>query len=284
MPQIGPYTLHTIDCGRFRLDGGAMFGIIPQNLWARRMPPDQSNRIRMCMRCLLLEGNDQLILIDTGAGDKYDQRFRDIYALETYPLTESIHQAGFHVDEITDVILTHLHFDHAGGSTQYCGDHRVVPTFPNAIYHLQCDHLSEARNPNVREHASFFPENFGPLLSTGQLATHSGSKILYPGIEVIVVNGHTTAQQLVKIIGEQGTLLFCADLLPTIHHLRGPWIMAYDVRPLVTITEKFNILNEAYHQNWHLFFEHDPDVEVASVQKTDGDFTTVMPRMLRELF
>jgi len=283
MPQIGPYTLHTIDCGRFRLDGGAMFGIIPQALWSRRMPPDQRNRIGMCMRSLLLEAKDQLILIDTGAGDKYDQRFRDIYALETSTLTESIQQSGFHVDDVTDVILTHLHFDHAGGSTQYSGD-RVVPTFSNAIYHLQQDHLLEARNPSIREKASFMPQNFEPIATNGQLKTHSGSKMLYPGLEVIVVNGHTTAQHLVKITGEQGTLLFGADLIPTVHHLRGPWVMAYDVRPLSTIREKSRILHDAYHQNWHLFFEHDPDTEVASVRETDGDYATQMPRTLHELF
>ena len=260
-----------------------MFGIIPKALWARRMPPDHRNRIQMCMRSLLLEAKDRLILIDTGAGDKYDQRFRDIYALETSTLMESILQSGFHADDITDVILTHLHFDHAGGSTHDRGDH-LVPTFPNAIYHLQYDHLLEARNPSIREQASFMSQNFEPLAATGQLKTHSGSQVLYPGVEVIVVHGHTTAQQLVKISGEQGTLLFCADLFPTIHHVRGPWIMAYDVRPLVTIKEKTKILHHADHQNWHLFFEHDPDVEVATVQETDGGFTTDSPRTLHELF
>ncbi|MCY4158252.1 MAG: MBL fold metallo-hydrolase [Bacteroidetes bacterium] len=155
MPQIGGYTLHTIECGRFRLDGGAMFGIIPQVLWARKIPPDNRNRIPMCMRSLLLEGSSRIVIIDVGAGDKYDARFRNIYALEENTLLSSLAKAGFSADDVTDVILTHLHFDHAGGTT-YLRSGQIEPVFRNAVYHLQLDHLKEARKPNIREQASFF--------------------------------------------------------------------------------------------------------------------------------
>ena len=283
MLKVGPYTLHTIDCGRFRLDGGAMFGIIPRVLWSRHMQPDERNRIRMCMRSLLLLGEGRVILIDNGAGNKYDRRFRDIYALEESTLKKSLQKAGFSADDVTDVILTHLHFDHAGGSTDRVGS-RIVPQFKNAIYHLQYDHLNSARNPNIRERASFFSDNFEPLVATGQLKTHQGDETVFPCIDLIVVNGHTTAQQLVKISGQQGTLVFCADLLPTVHHLRGPWVMAYDVRPLITVKEKDRFLRQALAQQWQLFFEHDPDVEVASLQETEKGIVASVFRPLHELF
>lgn len=283
MPQIGPYTLHTVECGRFRLDGGAMFGIIPRVLWARRMPPDDRNRISMCMRSLLLEGDGHVILIDNGAGNKYDARFKDIFALEGCTLDDSLKKAGFVAEDVTDVILTHLHFDHAGGSTTYDGG-RVVPKFKNATYHLQRGHLDSARTPNIRERASFLPDNFEPLAATGQLRTHQGEGQLYPGIDLMVVNGHTTAQQLVRISGKEGTVVFCADLLPTVHHLRAPWVMAYDVRPLTTVAEKAHFLDNALAEQWQLFFEHDPEVTVASLQETEKGIITSSHRRLEQLF
>lgn len=260
-----------------------MFGIIPKALWAGRIPPDDRNRIPMCMRSLLLEGDGRVILIDNGAGDKYDDRFREIYALEPCTLEASLASAGFSTDDVTDVILTHLHFDHAGGSTHQSSS-KIVPRFKNATYHLQQMHLEEARVPNIRERASFIPENFEPIAANGQFQTHYGEGTVCPGVDLLVVNGHTTAQQLVKISGKQGTLVFCADLLPTMHHLRGPWIMAYDVRPLMTVKEKGAFLTRAHAQQWHLFFEHDPEVVVASLEETEKGITACLPRSLNELF
>ncbi len=282
MPKIGAYTLHAIESGQFRLDGGAMFGIIPRVLWERRTPPDERNRIQMCMRSLLMEGNGHVILIDAGAGNKYSERFRDIYALEESTLKVSLEQAGFCTDDVTDVILTHLHFDHAGGGTERNRE-EIVPAFKNATYHLQEDHLEEARNPNIREKDSFFSDNFEPLVATGQMKTHQGGSEIFQGIELLVMNGHTKAQQLVKISGQEGTVVFCADLLPTVHHLRGPWIMAYDVRPLLTVQEKETFLREAHDRGWQLFFEHDPEVAVASLHETEKGITACMPRPLNEL-
>lgn len=283
MSQIGPYALHAIECGRFRLDGGAMFGIIPRVLWERRIPPDDRNRIQVSMRSLLLEGDGRLILIDNGAGNKYGQRFRDIYALEGCLLEASLKKAGFSVEDVTDVILTHLHFDHAGGSTDRRGS-RIIPKFKNAIYHLQQHHLEAARNPNIRERASFFAHNFEPLVATGQLKTHLGEGSIFPGVDLLVMNGHTAAQQLVKISGREGTIVFCADLLPTIHHLRGPWVMAYDVQPLITMKEKEMFLRKALEHQWQLFFEHDPEVTIASLHETEKGIATCMTRSLSEVF
>ena len=285
MPQIGPYTLHTIETGRFRLDGGAMFGIVPKTLWERRLAPDARNRITLNMRCLLLEGDGRLILIDNGVGDKYDARFQDIFAIDhrEHTLGGALGAAGFSTADVTDVILTHLHFDHGGGSTLRRGD-RLVPAFPNATYHVQRKHLAWARQPNLREKASFLPDNIEPLAASGQVNQIDGAGSLFLGVEVMLVNGHTEAQQMVKIAGPEGTLVFVADLLPTSHHVRGPWIMAYDVRPLVTLQEKTVFLDQALAGGWHLFFEHDPDVAVADLQQTERGIAPAHPRTLDELF
>lgn len=285
MPQIGPYTLHTIETGRLGLDGGAMFGIIPKPLWERRIPPDAQNRIPLNMRCLLLEGDGRVILVDNGLGDKYDNKFKSIYAVDHdhSDLQGSLDAAGFSTADVTDVILTHLHFDHCGGSTRREGD-RLALTFPNATYHVQEAHWHWARNPNAREQGSFFEENLEPLAASDQLHLVDGEQDLFPGVTVLTVNGHTEAQQLVKISGAEGTLVFVADLLPTSAHLRAPWIMAYDVRPLVTLQEKQDFLERALAEGWHLFFEHDPEVAVASLQQTPKGIDVKAPRSLDELF
>lgn len=284
MPQVGPYTLHSLETGRFRLDGGAMFGIIPKVLWSRRIAPDDRNRIPLHMRCLLLEGDGRLILIDDGLGDKYDAKFADLFAIDPdHPtLLEALHAAGFDAADVTDVILTHLHFDHCGGSTTR-RDSRLVTTFPNAQYHVQREHWEWARDPNDRESASFLDENLAPLDASGQLHLIDGENELFPGVSLMVVNGHTHAQQLVRISGSEGSLVFVADLLPTVHHLRGPWIMAYDVRPLVTLDEKASFLECAAREGWHLFFEHDPHTAVASLARTERGIEAVALRSLDEL-
>ena len=262
-----------------------MFGVVPKPLWQRRLTPDERNRIPLNMRCLLLEGDGRLILIDNGVGDKYDAKFQDIFAIdhEEHTLHGALEDAGFTANDVTDVILTHLHFDHCGGSTTRRGD-GLVPTFPNATYHVQGVHLDWARQPNEREKASFLPQNIEPLVASGQVNRIDGEGVLFPGVEVRLVNGHTEAQQMVKITGPEGTLVFVADLMPTLHHLRGPWIMAYDVRPLVTLREKQAFLDEALDGGWHLFFEHDPEVAVASLHQTERGITAVYPRSLGELF
>ena len=284
MPKIGPYTLYCIETGRFALDGGAMFGIVPKPLWERRISADARNRIPLHMRCLLLEGEGRLILIDNGIGDKFGAKFRDIYAVDTAygELHQSLKQAGFAAEEVTDVILTHLHFDHCGGSTRQVGD-RLDVVFPHATHHVQQAHWDWARNPNPRERASFLAENLEPLAASGQLHLVDGDGELFPGLAVRTVHGHTEAQQLVRVSGPEGTLVYVADLLPTAAHLPLPWVMAYDVRPLVSIREKETFLKEAVAGGWQLFFEHDPYHEVVGLQTTEQGIAVAEARPLAEL-
>ena len=284
MPQLGPYTLYTIETGRFGLDGGAMFGVVPKPLWEKRIAPDERNRIPLAMRCLLLEGNDRLILIDTGLGDTYTDKFADIFAIdhEHSELHRSLEAAGVSAADITDVVLTHLHFDHGGGCTTRRNGMPAL-TFPNATHYVQRAHWDWAQNPNPREKNSFLEENLAPLASTAQLHLLDGDGPLFDNVAVRTVFGHTEAQQLVKIDGDGQTLVFVADLLPTTAHVPLPYVMGYDVRPLQTIKEKEAFLNEAHAEGWHLFFEHDPEVAVANLQEGAKGLETTNHRPLTEL-
>lgn len=284
MPKIGEYTLHTIETGRFGLDGGAMFGIVPKPLWERKIPADAKNRIPLNMRCLLIEGDGRLMLIDNGLGDKYDEKFSDIFAVdhEYAELNRSLNALGYSVDDVTDVIITHLHFDHCGGSTKRNGDHLDI-VFKNARHLVQKSHWDWAQHPNVRERNSFLKENLMPLESSGLLEFLDGNAEIAPGISVFTANGHTEAMQLVKISDQDTTLVYTADLLPTHAHIPSAWNMAYDLFPMTTIKEKEAFLKEACDNNWHLFFEHDPEVEVASLAATNRGVKIVDKRPLVEL-
>lgn len=285
MPTIGNYKLHVVETGTFGLDGGAMFGVVPKPLWERRIKPDERNRIPLAMRCMLIEGSDKLILVDNGIGDKYDPKFAGLYNIdhETYNLDASLEKLGFGKDEVTDVILTHLHFDHAGGSTRHRGDDLEI-VFPNATFHVQQAHWESANAPNPRESASFFRENLEPLASSGQLNLLDGPRQLFDGISVDTFSGHSEAMQTVTVHSESSTLVFCADLLPTSHHLAPAWTMGYDVRPLVTMQEKADFLSEAIDKGWKLFFEHDPFVQVGDVEFDDRNRPVVInQRSLEEL-
>ena len=284
MPTLGDYTLHAIETGRFALDGGAMFGIVPKPLWSRRIEPDARNRIPLAMRCLLLASSDRVVLVDTGIGDKHDAKFADIFAVDHAhsDLHGSLREAGYSADDVTDVILTHLHFDHAGGATRRQGE-RLAPTFANARYHVQRRQWDWARDPNPRERGSFLEENMTPLEASGQLVLHDGDGEILPGIEARLVHGHTEAQQLVLVRGASTTLAFAADLLPTSHHLAAAWGMAYDVRPLVTIEEKAAFLDEAQRGGWTLFLEHDPDVALVDLHDGERGIEAAHPRPLDEL-
>ena len=274
--KIGPYTLHEIHAGQLRLDGGAMFGIVPKPLWERRIPADDRNRIPLATRCLLLEGDGRVVLIDNGVGDKYDAKFADIYGVdqESADLHRSLAEAGFSVDDVTDVILTHLHFDHCGGSTTRDADGTLRVVFPNATFHVQRAHWTWAHE-SPREGASFLPENLDPLEASGQLHLVDGPGPMLPGIEALIVDGHTRGQQLLKISDDEQTLLYAADLLPTAAHVPLLWVMAYDVAPLDTISEKEEILDQAVREGWTVFFEHDTETATARIEKSERGFQVV---------
>ncbi|MEN2992937.1 MAG: MBL fold metallo-hydrolase [Bacteroidia bacterium] len=266
--------LYAVETGRFALDGGAMFGVVPRVIWEKLIPPDARHRIPMAMRALLIEAGNRLLLVDVGVGHKYTPKFADLYAIDhsTYTLEGELRKLGFTPADVTDVILTHLHFDHAGGSTQRQNG-QLVPTFPNARYYLQRSHWEWAHNPNPRERASFFPENYDPLAESGQLVLLEGETELLPNIYIRVVHGHTEGQQLVEVRYKDHILLYGADLFPTSAHLPLPYVMAYDIRPLVTFEERQRILPWLVRERVLVFYEHDPFIECSTVvEKEPGRY------------
>jgi glyoxylase-like metal-dependent hydrolase (beta-lactamase superfamily II) len=271
--QLGGYQLDIVHAGFLRLDGGAMFGIVPRNLWQRRIPPDEQNRIPLAMRCLMLRGHGRTILIDNGLGNKYDEKFGSIFGVdqESFNLHRSLEAVGVAAEDVTDVILTHLHFDHAGGSTTRNAEGELVLTFPNATHHLQRTQWAWAHE-SPREQASFLAENLDPLEASGKLNLLDGGEAPFPDIRMIVVDGHTRGQQLPVISGEEGTLLYAADLLPTSAHIQLLWIMAYDVAPLDSLSEKKRVLDEAVDGEWLVFFEHDPEIAAGRIVRTDQGY------------
>ncbi|MEZ0539906.1 MBL fold metallo-hydrolase [Fibrella arboris] len=266
-------TVQTIDTGFFKLDGGAMFGVVPKPLWQKKNPADEQNRCNWAMRCLLIESGNRLILVDTGIGTKQDEKFFGHYALNgDATLLSSIQKAGYSVSDITDVLLTHLHFDHVGGAVERVGE-TLRPTFPAASYWTHPAHWEWAVRPNPRERASFLRENILPLQQSGQLRFVNDTYLNVPGLELLYVDGHTEKMALPKLtLGEQ-TVVFCADLIPSAGHLPLPYVMSYDVRPLLTMTEKEQLLAQAAAENWVLVFEHDPVIEAATVHQTEKGVT-----------
>jgi glyoxylase-like metal-dependent hydrolase (beta-lactamase superfamily II) len=285
--EIGSYHIIPISTGIFGLDGGAMFGTVPKILWEKLIPADAQNRIPMEARALLLKSTDpqqkKNILIDCGNGrdftekfgDKLGPKFAQMYNIDPQgpSLLKSLKNAGITCDEITDVIFTHLHFDHCGGGTVW-SDGRIAPQFPNATYYVQKENLLTAQSPNIRERASYLAQNFAPLLEMGCLKVLDGPREeLLPGISVGISNGHTRGQQWVKVSDSKNTLIYCGDVIPTSAHVRSAWIMGYDLDPLKIIEEKTTILTNAANYNWYLFFEHDPKIDACKVVKNGSDFT-----------
>jgi glyoxylase-like metal-dependent hydrolase (beta-lactamase superfamily II) len=268
--RIGIYRLHAIESGSLLADGGAMFGVVPKIIWNRTNKSDEKNRIRLALRNLLLISDDKKILIDTGAGNKYNQKFKEILGIanDDQCVISELEKINLTVSDITDVILTHLHFDHAGGST-IIKDGSVVPAFPNANYYIQKSQLEWALNPSERDKSAYSLENFLPLIESKKMITIDGNCELFPGIELIKVNGHTPGQQLVRIFDSEKELYFCADLIPLSTQLHLPYIMGYDLLPLITLEEKRDFIQKAYENKWILFFEHDEAVECAYVGKNE---------------
>lgn len=263
--------IYPIETGNFKLDGGAMFGVVPKSLWQRTNPADANNMIEMSMRCMLIEDGNRLTLVDTGMGDKQSEKFFGYYFLYgDDTLDRSLATYGFHRDDITDVFLTHLHFDHCGGAIQWNKDRTgYEPAFKNARFWSNERHWNWAVKPNQREKASFLTENILPMEESGQLNfVHRNTKDQV-GFDVIFVDGHTEKQMLPKIEYQGKTVVFMADLLPTVGHIPLPYVMGYDTRPLLTLNEKKAFLNEAADKEYYLFLEHDAYHELCTVQHTE---------------
>ncbi|MEI9945653.1 MAG: MBL fold metallo-hydrolase [Chitinophagaceae bacterium] len=277
--------LYTIDTGFFKLDGGAMFGVVPKTIWNKINPADEKNLCPWALRCLLIEDGNRLILVDNGNGDKQDEKFFSHYYLHgDDTLDKSLAKHGFHADDITDVFLTHLHFDHCGGSIKREGD-KLVPAFKNATYWSNEKHWEWAVKPNEREKASFLKENILPIQESGQLKFVDRGSLTddrmaaneqlptvnfnLPEIKIRIVNGHTEAMMLPQISYKGKTVVFMADLLPSQGHIPIPYVMGYDMFPLTTINEKRSFLKEAIANDYILFFEHDPVYECCNLQQTE---------------
>jgi glyoxylase-like metal-dependent hydrolase (beta-lactamase superfamily II) len=294
--NIGGYQILSIPTGLFALDGGAMFGTVPKTLWQKSNPADEHNRIPMEARALLLKSKDRNILIDTGNGSdfiakygaKLGGKFAEIYAIEhesktskdfshqKTQLEKSLNNYDLEMSDITDVILTHLHFDHAGGATKEING-KILPAFPKAQYHLQKNNLLTAKNPNSREKASYLSANFEPLIEAQVLnLIEGGQENYFPNVALKVSNGHTLGQQIVIVEDENQSLVYCADLIPTSSHVRSAWIMGYDLDPLKIIEEKRNLLShlltKKQNDSSYLFFEHDPYCDLATFEMINEDF------------
>lgn len=263
--------LFTVDTGFFKLDGGAMFGVVPKSIWSRTNPSDENNLCNWAMRCLLVSDGDRLVLIDNGIGDKQDARFFSHYYLHgEASLAKSLQQLGVHPTDITDVFLTHLHFDHCGGSVKYGSHGQYELTFPRATYWSNEDHWNWATVPNPREKASFLEENILPLQEHGAIKfLELAKKSFFPGFDFLTMDGHTDKQMLPKIQYKGRTLVFMADLLPSVGHLPLAYVMGYDTRPLLTIQEKQLFLKEAAQEQYVLFLEHDSVHECCTVKMTE---------------
>lgn len=262
--------LYSINTGHFKLDGGAMFGVVPKSMWNKLNPADDNNMCSWALRCLLIEDGNKLMLVDNGMGDKQDAKFFGHYYLHGEDsLDKSLAAHGFSRDDITDVFLSHLHFDHCGGSIKRDGD-KLVPAFKNATYWSNERHWKWATQPNEREKASFLKENIQPIADSGQLKFIEHSNDEFTGdILIRQAFGHTDAMMLPQIKYKNKTLLFMADLLPSSAHIPLPYVMAYDMFPLTTLNEKKSFLTEAQQNDYVLFFEHDPKIECCTLQLTE---------------
>jgi len=265
--KLGKIEIYPVTDGRFRLDGGAMFGVVPKVLWEKCCPADEKNRIQLGLNCLLIRAQGKNILVDTGLGSKVDPKFQDRFAVERRPpLDDSLKKAGLAVEDVHMVINTHLHFDHCGGNT-HRENGQVVPAFPKAKYFVQRGEYEDAVRANERTRASYLKENFTPVAHVNLWEFLDGDTEIFPGVSVVVTGGHTAHHQAVKIQSEDKTALYLGDLIPTVSHLPLPYVMGYDLYPLQTLEAKRGILDRAFEEKWLLVFEHDPKVQMGYVKK-----------------
>ncbi len=267
--KLGDLEFHILSDGHVYLDGGAMFGVIPKPLWEKKAAPDARNRIKLGMNCLLVFAGHKRILIETGAGDKWTPKLRDIYNLDGPRLLDQLLHYGLHPQDIDVVINTHLHFDHCGGNTRVERD-KVLATFPHARYIVQRGEFEHALNPTERDRASYFDDNYVPLQQAGKLSLLEADRAIAPGVELIRVPGHTANMQCIKLSGGGKTAFAFADLVPTAAHLPLPWIMGYDLYPMTTLENKKKWIPEVVREGWIALFGHDPAVPAAYLRERDG--------------
>ncbi len=277
--RVGSYEVSTVTAEWFRLDGGAMFGVVPRPMWEKTNSPDARNRILLAARVVLLQGDGRVAIIDAGCGGKEPEKFRDIYAIDRRPgLPDALAAIGVPRERVTDVVLSHLHFDHAGGGTERDGD-RLVPTFPRATYHVQRANLEHARTPNERDRASYFAENFVPLEEAGVLRAHGPDDEILPGVFARVIDGHTPGQQMLAIGEGAGSVVFSGDLVPTASHLPIPYVMGYDLEPLKAMAEKRRWLGEWAERGTVVVFDHDPEMAAARIAVGPRGYHVVAERV-----
>jgi len=267
------WEIKIIESGTFKLDGGAMMGSVPKVLWEKTNPCDELNRIDLSMRCLLLDNGKDVVLIETGIGNKNNEKFMNMFSVyqSTFPLKDELRKYGYKLADITHVILTHLHFDHAGGATYFDGK-AIVPTFPNAEYIISKSNWEAGINPNPKDRASYLIENFLSIKENNQLRLVKDNQEIMDSIEGLAFYGHTTGQQLIKITVGSDSLIFCSDLIPLKSHLKIPWIMGYDLNAMKTLEEKALFLDQAAKENWLLFFYHDPKTTAVRIEKNDKHY------------
>jgi glyoxylase-like metal-dependent hydrolase (beta-lactamase superfamily II) len=278
--------LYPISTGTFKLDGGAMFGVVPKTLWNRHNPADENNLCTWAMRCLLIENGNRLMLVDTGLGSKQTEKFFSFYQPNREDTLEnSLKQHGFHPSDVTDVLLTHLHFDHCGGAVNLEKDGTHSIAFPQAQYWISKGQWETSHQPNPREKASFLLENFDPIQASGQLnLIENASSLNFEGVDFLTVNGHTE-QMILPLIEMNGRkVIYLADLMPSIDHINPAWVMAYDVRPLDTMKERQSLIEKAIQEDWILFFEHDAKNEAAILSTNENGKTVSTATTLSDVF
>ena len=272
--KIGRWKVSVLETGDFKLDGGAMMGSVPKVLWEKTNPADSLNRIDLALRCVLVDDGENVVLIETGIGDKYTEEFKKMFKIkqEKNTLSNTLSKYNYSIKNITHVVLTHLHFDHAGGATTKNNHGQIVPTFPHAKYYISESNWEAGIKPSPRDRASYLKENYLPLLENNVLNIIPENSEIIEGISTYVVNGHTHGQQLIKIKGNNKTLVFCSDLIPLKSHLKLPWIMGYDLKAVLTLEEKKIFLDQAVNNNWILFFYHDPKIVACRITKEGNSY------------
>jgi len=269
--KFGDFELFVLSDGRFRLDGGAMFGVVPKTLWQRVVPSDDRNRITLGLNCLLIRAGKEIIVVETGTGEKFDAKWQDIYGIDhSVTLLDSLAARGVSPDDVTLVVNTHLHFDHCGWNTRFGSNGKPVPTFPRARYWVQRGEYQHALQPTERDRASYLLENFQPMTDSNQWLFPEGDTEIVPGVELVRIPGHTRDMQGVRLRSAGRTAFFFADMVPTTAHLQYPWIMGYDLYPMMTLEQKKKWIPEALKNEWLCFFAHDPNVPAAYLRERDG--------------